>query len=160
MNPQQDPLAGLRDIHLPEPVAFWPRASGWWIALAVIVAVAVSAELLRRRRLASLRSAALRELDELEQDWQRSSDPSSLAYGLSTLLRRVALARYPRTEVAALAGGDWSAFLAREGGKRQELASVASEMGEVLYGPPRAHVNEEEGAGWIAAVRTWIRRKA
>ena len=25
-----DALAALRDIHLPEPVPFWPLASGWW----------------------------------------------------------------------------------------------------------------------------------
>ena len=27
---EQDPLANLRDIYLPEPITAWPPAIGWW----------------------------------------------------------------------------------------------------------------------------------
>jgi hypothetical protein len=53
MNPNQpDPLAALRDIHLPEAVSFWPLAPGWWIALGIMVglAVAILALIVLRRR--------------------------------------------------------------------------------------------------------------
>ena len=34
LNPQAqapNPLDQLRDIHLPEPISWWPPAPGWWI---------------------------------------------------------------------------------------------------------------------------------
>ena len=40
MNPA-DPLAQLRDIHLPEPVSWWPPAPGWWIVLLLSLAAVV-----------------------------------------------------------------------------------------------------------------------
>lgn len=160
MMQQADPLAGLRDIHLPEPVSLWPLAAGWWMVLGAVVAIALTAELLRRRRLASLRAAALRELNDLEKDWQRSSDSARLAFDLSSLLRRVALTRFPRAQVAALAGVHWSAFLQGQGGSSPELASAVEAMGEVVYGPERGSVEQKQGAGWIDAARRWIRKQS
>ncbi len=61
----EDPLSQLRDIHLPEPVTFWPPAPGWWFILLLILIGLVFlyrhaiAALLQRRKLA----AVLRELD-------------------------------------------------------------------------------------------------
>ena len=33
----QDPLAALRDIHLPPAVSWWPPAPGWWIIFFIIL---------------------------------------------------------------------------------------------------------------------------
>ncbi|HYN78294.1 MAG TPA: DUF4381 family protein, partial [Lamprocystis sp. (in: g-proteobacteria)] len=32
-----DPLAGLRDWHLPAPVAWWPPAPGWWLVAGLVM---------------------------------------------------------------------------------------------------------------------------
>ncbi|MGB4246521.1 MAG: DUF4381 family protein, partial [Pseudohongiellaceae bacterium] len=35
-----DPLSQLADIHLPEPIGFWPPAPGWWVLLVLLLVVA------------------------------------------------------------------------------------------------------------------------
>ena len=48
MNPAELPL---RDIHLPEPVSWWPMAPGWWwvIGLLLLASAVVTGIILYRR---------------------------------------------------------------------------------------------------------------
>ena len=46
----QDPLAQLRDIHLPETVGLWPLAPGWWLLIALIIGALVTGIIYWRRR--------------------------------------------------------------------------------------------------------------
>lgn len=47
-----DPLAQLRDIHLPEPIGWWPLAIGWYIliALALFLASIIAHWLYKKHR--------------------------------------------------------------------------------------------------------------
>ena len=113
-----DPLAGLRDWHLPGPVSWWPPAPGWWLlaALVLILVVAVLVWWRRRRRRTAPARAALAELAALRARLATAEDGPRLAGAISVLLRRLALVRYPRDQVAGLAGAQWPAFLERTGG--------------------------------------------
>lgn len=152
-----DPLAALRDIQLPDPVAFWPPAPGWWLAAALCAAMIVAAILFARARRRSMRRAALRELSAVEGRFESRGDPAELAQGLSALLRRTALARFPDASVAALHGAHWLRFLAGRGGKAGFPADVCHGLeNAVCMGPvfaPRAGETDR----WIASVRAWIR---
>ena len=132
----QDALATLRDIHLPEPVAFWPPAPGWWLVLGAALGAAALVWAWRGRRRASLRAAASEELLALEFAYLEGRDPTNLAVGLSGLLRRVALMKFERGDVAALHGEEWMAFL--------------------VYAGHAASWNENDAETWIRSVRGWI----
>ena len=44
MNPaaiNANPLDQLRDIHLPEPISWWPLAPGWWLLIIIALALMV-----------------------------------------------------------------------------------------------------------------------
>lgn len=110
---QQDPLAQLRDIHVPELPAWWPPAPGWWI-LAALVLAAVAAALWAWRRHYQQRAYRRQAVQELEQAWAElvaDADASRYAQGLNRILRRTALVAYPREQVAALTGVEWQGFL-------------------------------------------------
>ena len=161
MNPNQtDPLAGLRDIHLPEAISFWPLAPGWWIAFALVVAIAIATHLLLAARSRSLKPAALKELEGIEARYQADASVSGLALRLSILLRRVALTRYGQREVASLAGDDWSDFLMRTGRRLGITSEHAHGLVEAIYAGPHARGDESAPGHWIHATRRWIRGNA
>lgn len=110
-----DPLAQLRDIHLPAPVSWWPPAIGWWLLLLLSCLCVVGGWWLWRRHQSALsKRVALSE-------WQRITQlqPAQQLVALSTLLRRCALVWYPRHEVAAIVGDAWLSFLDFSGNTNQ-----------------------------------------
>ena len=110
MNPD---LSQLRDIHLPAPISWWPPAPGWWLLAGMVVALMLGLyALIRRYRRNDWRRVALRELTRLrEQHESQQHAPHNIVSGLSVLLRRVAISRFPREEVAVLNGDAWLGFL-------------------------------------------------
>ena len=158
MSPANDALSALRDIHLPEAVSLWPPAPGWWVAAGLVVALAVALRLLQLRRRRSVARAALRELDGLERNHQETGDAAEYAVRLSALLRRVALARFPRNEVASLHGAFWVDFLSRASARTGFPAEVVEAMERAVFAPLRRENPSEDTAAWGAAARAWIRR--
>ena len=135
-------LSNLRDIVLPSAVPLWPPAPGWWIVGAVAtaaLAIATAAALLAWRRNAYRRTA----LAELE-----TADPSRF----SEILKRSALAAWPREQVAALSGPAWRAFLDRTGRTRAFTVGAGRDLDALTFG----------GGGDVEAVREaarhWLRR--
>ncbi len=149
-----DPLAELRDIHLPPDPGWWPPAPGWWVMMlsAVVVVVIVARVLQRRRRRARPRRFALRRLEVLGRQLDQGGE---LDWGaVSVLLRRAALVRYPRHEVAGLAGRDWLEFLDRTGAT--DLFS--SGPGRGLVSAPYARHADADARALLVQVERWIRR--
>ncbi|QGU33119.1 DUF4381 domain-containing protein [Thermochromatium tepidum] len=131
-----DPLADLRDWHLPEPVSWWPPAPGWWLVAVVLIAlVLVVRPWWRRRSRASVQRAARRELARLGRELAVHGDRRRYLAELSHLLRRLALARYPRAQVAGLVGEDWLAFLDATGGAGAFSKGVGRVLVESAHRP-------------------------
>ena len=113
-----DPLAQLKDIHLPEAVGLWPLAWGWWVLLILLVLVAMTAFLMvrRHRQRNRYRAAALAELQRatlsvkagaVNQDQQ----VATYLQQLSIILRRAALSGCGNSYQANLKGEDWLRWL-------------------------------------------------
>ncbi len=156
MNPASQPVLQLRDIHLPAEPGWWPPAPGWWVVAALLLALlAWTARIaLRHYRLHKQRQHILAMLDTLTQ---RPDDASPQAIAeISTLLRRLALMRYPRQQVAALTGADWLQFLDRSGGEGR----FSQGPGQVLAtGPYQPNPPTDlDIAALSALVREWVKK--
>ena len=118
-------LQQLRDIHLPPPISGWPWAPGWWILMGVIViTIACLGYFLRRRFLQNkAKNAALAALWLCRRAYEVDHDGTKASADISILLKRVALAYFPRDRVAYLQGDAWVNFLT-ETGKKTNFATV------------------------------------
>jgi hypothetical protein len=135
----------LEDLVVPEPISWWPLAPAWWIIIAIIALGAGTGGWIawRRWKAGAYRRAALRELDAL----------SDSAKGIPALLKRVALAAWPRPEVAGLAGERWVAFL-RDASPESFDEQSADDLLRIGYGAPELVADRQEQL--IRSARHWI----
>lgn len=134
----------LRPIPEPPPVSMWPATAGWiWLGLGILaLATWVGWRALRRWRAGAYRRAALAQLSAA------GDDPVQVA----AILRRTALAAYPRRDVAGLIGDDWLSFLDQSAG----MNGFSSDAGEALLAAPYRPMPAVPGLGQLA--RDWVRR--
>jgi hypothetical protein len=118
MNEQEASLSNLRDIVVPEPPPFWPPAPGVWVALIIAVAVLLAFVLWwqRARAKSAYRRAGLALLPG-----------ARTARDIDVILKRVALAVFPRSQVAPLYGDEWAAFLEDTCSRARFAALVATD---------------------------------
>ena len=107
---QQDRLAQLRDIHLPETGGFWPPAPGWWVLMLILLALVAAGIWLARRRRQKNRWLDLARTELAMIEKQASRDPAWFAQ-LNTLLKQSARERYPDQHPEAMSGDAWIGFL-------------------------------------------------
>lgn len=139
-----DLLELLKPIPLPEPVSMWPQTQGWiWLALIAGGLVFIVVQRVRhswyRNR---YRRAALEEV-------KHAGGNTVL---LASILRRTALAAYPRSSVAGLFGSDWLDFLDKSYGG----TDFSSGKGRVLATSPYGHGKSFDSLDQL--VTTWIKR--
>ncbi len=146
-----NPELPLRDIHLPDPVSWWPLAIGWWLALALVILIALLIWAVRRfnaRRL--LRKQALAELTNIEASFGQHQNNQQLVSEISVLLRRICISRFPRAEVAGLNGEAWTSFL------NTQTNSFDTETSQALISGPFQKQCDIDSQALINASRHWI----
>ncbi len=160
MNPVSELLAGLRDIHLPAAVSWWPPAPLWWwlsaaVPAAAALAMVVAAVLRRRRQRNESLSAcrlALRELGVLRRRFFTGGDARDLLAGLSTLLRRTAISLSSRGEAAALTGEAWLGWLDARAGRELFSRGAARAIADAPYRPS----SDADARAVLSACETWL----
>lgn len=134
----------LAPIAEPAAIPMAPQTAAWWVLAALILlGLGAGGVAWRRRHVANAyRRAALAALDA------SGEDPAAIA----TVLRRTALAAFPRAHVAGLTGTDWLAFLDQTA---PGTGLSASPEGQTLITAPfRATA---KAPGLRAKARHWIK---
>lgn len=150
-----NPLAQLRDIHVPRFLGFWPPAVGWYLLLLLTLLILVGAWFGWRsyqRRIAP-RQEALGKLAKLKQLYARDADPVAIAIELSMLLRRAALAKYPRLQVASLRDNAWLKFLDKTG----NTVEFTSGVGQALITAPYQRQSRYPVDALFTVTEAWIK---
>lgn len=109
----EEKLSALHDIHLPNPIGWWPLAPIWYILIIIgfLLIFGVSYYFWRTYHTRKVKRQALAILELLEQEYQATHNSQKISAEVSLLLKRFVLAYYPRKQVAGLTGEEWIAFL-------------------------------------------------
>ena len=156
--PQADPVAGLVDIPLPPPVSLWPQTWESRVAATVLVVglIVAAAWLVRWWHINRYRRAALSELARIEETLDDAA-PADLAAALASLIRRTALAAFPREQVASLAGSSWLSFLDRTCGGHAFTDGPGRSLERAAYQPNTAPPKPDDPRALVGVVRHWIK---
>ncbi len=120
-----DLLNMLEQAPEPAPISMVPQTWGWLVlalALLMMCAVAVTV-ILRHRRANAYRRYALEQLEV----------PDISSAKVSEILRRTALAAYPREKVAGIHGDEWIRFLSQTSDNVQFNSETTRAITEAPY---------------------------
>lgn len=114
MNEDAGSLSNLQDIVIPAPPSLWPFAPELWFVVTVFTVVVLL--ILWHWILAWKTNAYRRAGSALLTE-------STTVRDVSIVLKRVALAAFPREDVASLYGKDWTRFLS-DTGTQEDLSEI------------------------------------
>lgn len=133
----------LEPVTEPAPVSLMPQTVGW---VFVVLGVLLLGAYLTRRTYVHLRDNAYRRAALVEL-----AATGNDAARIATLLRRTALAAFPREAVAGLHGTDWLAFL----DKTFSGSGFSDGPGQILLTAP--YRQSETNANVTDLARDWIK---
>lgn len=111
-------LQSLKDIALPDPVSWIPHTWGWALLGAILLGGLLTGLVLqvRRYRADAYRREALKMLADAELRLRDPQTREQAIHEVAAILKRTALAAWPREKVANLCGEAWVDFLDEHGG--------------------------------------------
>lgn len=148
---QADPLANLKDIHLPPDISVWPIASGWWLLALTIILIITVAYLFFRLAIQrkAYRKAALKELMQLET---ATLEPDAFAEKIAVIIRRTALVTAKNSKktmnMAQLHGIEWRNYLQQ---------SMPAEQAEIIAIGRYKPLETLDKAALLKAAEQWIK---
>ncbi len=150
-------LDHLHDIVLPEPVSWFPPASGWVLLAILIISIALLM-LVRSLviwRMNAYRRRALYELNGL----YKNTDKSNLAIfrEAAEILKRTAMAQTKRSNIAGLTQVSWVNWLNQHGGGVKFENNLAMLFEETLYKPDSTDLPQNTLDEAINTIKSWIK---
>ena len=149
----QDPLAALRDVHLPPAVSWWPPAPGWWVILFIILALLALLfwYILQTRKKRQVSRQANVALDQIENRFLSSENTIEAFRELSILTRKVVLTLCDDSRVAGLRGKNWVSFL-------NHIAASHFKNLEMLIVHPYLKQVEADPLMLVDDLRQWMKK--
>ncbi len=144
----------LRDIHLPDPVSWWPPAPGWWLLALVAALLAVLAWLgYYRRSRKPLHRLALDDLARIRAAYDADGEARATLNEIAALLRRILISYRGRHGFADSTG---AAF----GGQIRELSAAGFSDADLdLLGRARYRRDvDADVAALLDACERWVRQ--
>jgi hypothetical protein len=144
--PSAAALEKLHDFYQPAPVPWTPQTIGWYVVFGIVALLLLWFTVREARRWMRnrYRREALREL--------ASTSPEQL----SALLKRTALAAWPREQVASLSGEKWLGFLVESSTIHSFQETPGNRIETVAFATTSLSAEEERRLRDLAA--QWIRR--
>jgi hypothetical protein len=151
-----DPLAQLKDIHLPTPISWWPLAPGWYgLAIFILIfSIVLIYYIYQKRKHALPKKQALSLLNDYWSRYYKEHNDALYSSLISELLRRVALVYYPRTLVASMHGEEWLQFL-NANAKKIDFNSVK----DLLLDAPFKEGQTRDLEPLFATAKVWIKQR-
>lgn len=103
-------VEGLRDLHLPPPIGYWPPAPGWWLVAFLLLIATIGLVLAygwKLRQLRKPRQLAAEALDNAYISWQSNGNAQEYLQCSHGVLRQLAISQSGRESVARLYGEPW-----------------------------------------------------
>ena len=151
-------LRQMRDLHPPDAITWWPPALGWWLLVAVLLGMLgmlLFSWWWRRKRARDWRVDGRYRLRQLARG-MNENDPRNVVSELSSLLRRVAMARYGRAACAGLSGEPWLQWLSEHDPAGFDWQEKGRVLLELPYLPPGSGVDNHDLRRMVAAARKWV----
>lgn len=133
----------------PAPVAWLPQTLGWQIvgAWLLVVSALLGIQGYRWWKRNRYRREALAQLREIS----KQQDPERTAGEIALLIKRTALAAYPRAEVASLYGEQWAEFLIASSKDDHRVQRAAQALASAAYR------TDTQPSSLIEPARRWIK---
>ena len=148
-----NPLAELKDLHLPTEVPLFPLAIGWYLIAAILVLAIIGFiyyRICQRKRLTKI--LAIEQLiTELESNHTQLIDAEIIAQA-SILLKRIAMTKFPTQKPEYLTGMAWLEFLDKTG-KTTEFSTGVGKCLINIYQLQQLDNRDE----FFNALRKWLR---
>ena len=153
MNLQDKNIDGLRDIHLPGAISWWPPAIGWWILLALLIAAFIFIpKLYRRVTFIPLKKVANTTFKNIIDKYKNNNNDSQFIIETSQFLRQTAMSYCGREDVAQLTGEKWVQAL----NKLTDQAHFNDEIKQTLINAPYQKNSRIDAEQLINAVQNWL----